>query len=368
VPNMDLFGKTQYLTAALQVPNTEAIRTEVLNAILAHANQTSGKVSFSENLDSGYKHLLSSSLRTQCAVLSSLVEYDEKTAQNSEVGDMPFKLVRNITQNRKSGGHWENTQENMFCMNALTEFARIYEKESPNMVVKTWLDNQSLGKGELKDVKDSALAFEHPLTASDVGKKATVKLERKGQGRVYYSMRMAYSTKVEKATAINSGIEVSREYHVERNGEWILLNNPMEIKSGELVRVDLYLSLPAPRYFVVVDDPVPGGLEPVNRDLATTSQVDADKAKADYAGGSYWYRFDDWQDYGVSFWSFYHKELRHHAAVFYSDYLSAGNYHLSYVAQAIAQGEFSVLPTHAEEMYEPEVYGKGLPAILSISD
>ena len=41
----------------------------------------------------------------------------------------------------------------------------------------------------------------------------------------------------------------------------------MRIKRGELVRVDLFVSLPTPRHFVVVDDPVPGGLEPVNRDF-----------------------------------------------------------------------------------------------------
>ena len=43
---------------------------------------------------------------------------------------------------------------------------------------------------------------------------------------------------------------------------------------------------------------------------------------------------------------------------FYSDYLPAGNYHLSYAAQAIATGTFSALPSMAEEMYDPDVYGK----------
>jgi hypothetical protein len=140
----------------------------------------------------------------------------------------------------------------------------------------------------------------------------------------------------------------------------------MTIKSGELVRVDLYLSLPAARNFVVVDDPVPGGLEPVNRDLATTSNVDADKGEVPFAGGAFWFSRDDWHEYGYSFWSFYHRELRHHAARFYSEYLSAGNYHLSYVAQAIAPGEFTVLPVKAEEMYDPDVFGRGVPAVLRV--
>jgi uncharacterized protein YfaS (alpha-2-macroglobulin family) len=177
---------------------------------------------------------------------------------------------------------------------------------------------------------------------------------------------MSYALKEEKATAVNSGMDVQREYHVERNGKWELLKSPMELKTGELVRVDLYVSLPAARNFVVIDDPVPGGLEPVNRDLATSSKVAADKAKEDFAGGSLWFRFSDWHEYAFSLWSFYHKELRHHAVIYYSDYLAPGNYHLSYVAQAISAGEFVVMPTHSEEMYSPEVYGNSAPAVLKV--
>jgi uncharacterized protein YfaS (alpha-2-macroglobulin family) len=122
----------------------------------------------------------------------------------------------------------------------------------------------------------------------------------------------------------------------------------MQLKRGDLVRVDLFPSLPTARNFVVVDDPIPGGLEPVNRDLSTASTVDADKGTFKAAGGSWWFRFSDWSSYGVSRWSFYHQELRHNAARFYSEYLPAGNYHLSYTAQAIAPGDFVVMPVYAK--------------------
>ena len=142
----------------------------------------------------------------------------------------------------------------------------------------------------------------------------------------------------------------------------------MDIKTGDLVRVDLYVSVPAERYFVVVEDPAPGGLEPVNRDLATASRVDSAKGENRYPEGSFRNNFNDWLDYGYSRWSFYHKELRHAAAIFYSETLPAGRYHLSYVAQAIAPGEFTALPVHAEEMYNPEVFGQGTPATVRIKD
>jgi uncharacterized protein YfaS (alpha-2-macroglobulin family) len=140
----------------------------------------------------------------------------------------------------------------------------------------------------------------------------------------------------------------------------------MQLERGDLVRVDLFVSLPAARNFVVVDDAVPGGLEPVNRDLATASTMDADKGAFKAAEGSWWFRYGDWSSYGVSRWSFYHQELRHNAARFYSEYLPAGNYHLSYTAQAVAPGDFVVMPVHAEEMYDPDIYGQGAPAELKV--
>ncbi|MCK5237130.1 MAG: hypothetical protein KAR06_09105, partial [Deltaproteobacteria bacterium] len=75
---------------------------------------------------------------------------------------------------------------------------------------------------------------------------------------------------------------------------------------------------------------------------------------------------DEWMGYGYSRWSFYHKELRHDSVRFYSEFLQGGNYHLSYTAQAVAPGNFIVMPTHAEEMYNPDVFGKGSPAKLNV--
>ena len=117
----------------------------------------------------------------------------------------------------------------------------------------------------------------------------------------------------------------------------------------------------------MVNDPVPGGLEPVNRDLATSSTVDADKGEFTPDGASWWFHYSDWSSYGVSRWSFYHREMRLDSVRFYSEYLTAGNYHLSYTAQAIAPGGFTAMPTHAEEMYAPDVFGKGVPGQLIVT-
>ncbi len=366
VKTMSLFGKAHYLMALRHVDDTKTLQDELIAMLRSHANETGGKVVFVEALDFAYKRILDSSLRTNCAVLSAFLDHQNSSLGIPPSSEVPFKLMHTITQGRKQRDRWENTQENMFCMNAITDFSREYEKDKPDMTLRAFLDTEMLGQVEFKDYRDPSKDFEHRILPTDPGRHGTVKLRREGVGRYYYATRMFYSPITLQRDAFNAGIEVHREYSVERSGEWQLLKSPMQINTGELVRVDLYVSLPAARNFVVVDDPVPGGLEPVSRELATTSTVDADKGDFEAAGGAFWYRHTEWREYGVSLWSFYHKELRHHAARFYSEYLPAGNYHLAYTAQAIAPGEFTVMPAHAEEMYNPDTFGRGTPAILSI--
>jgi hypothetical protein len=365
---MSLFGKAQFLLAALEIPGSETIRAEVCREILSHSHQSGGKFVFSELIDDSYSRILTSPLRTNGAVLSALVGYGQTEMGGTLVGDIPFKLVRSITQSRKSRDHWENTQENIFCMNALVDYSRVYESSKPSISLRVLFNGEVMGEAEFNDVRDDPVEYQRPVSANDPGRSTTIKVDRQGTGRLYYTARLVYAPKTTKTEAVNAGIEIHREYSLEREGEWRLLKSPMALKRGDLVRVDLFVSLPAAGNFVVVDDPVPGGLEPVNRDLATASTVDADKGQFKHAGGSWWFQYNDWSSYGVSRWSFYHQELRHDAVRFYSEYLPAGNYHLSYTAQAVAPGEFIVMPVHAEEMYDPEIYGKGGAANLVVSN
>ena len=356
--DMSLFGKAHFLMAAIKVEGGEKFAPDVAKMILATSNQTGGKFVFQEVWDDSYNRILASPLRENCAVLDAFVAYGQTETGKPLIGDVPFKLVRSITQSRKNRDAWPNTQENLFCGNALIDFARVYEADKVDMTLKAVMDGKAIGSAKFSGLRNPAVTLSRPNTDKDAGRKTSVKISRQGTGRYYYATRLTYALPLELSQPANAGIEVNREYSVERDGKWQLLGSPAAIKRGELVRVDLFLSVPAARNFVVVDDPVPGGLEPVNRDLATTSEVDATKAEFVASGGSIWFKYNDWIDFDTSRWSFYHQELRHDSARFYSDYLPPGNYHLSYAAQAIASGSFSAMPTMAQEMYDPDVYGK----------
>lgn len=368
--SMGLFGNALLMQAAIAQNSQEGnkVARELLDLILAHSNQTSGKFLFSESRGAGYMRMLSTPLRDNCAILSSFAAYENLPGQREYVEETAFKLVRAISQSQREEGYWGNTQENMFCANALADYASAFETVDPNYTITATFDNQVMGEATLKGVQAKPVTLVHEIAEQDIGKSADVTLKREGEGRFYYATRLTYAPTSGITEPVNSGIEIRREYSVERDGKRVLLGNEAAIKRGELVRVDIYLSLPTARNFVVVNDPVPGGLEPVNRDLATTSEVDAAKGDYDRPEGSWGEKFKDWMEYASGYWSFYHRELRDESVRFYSDYLGAGNYHLSYVAQAIATGEFAQRAVKAEEMYDPDIFGYGHAGRLTIED
>jgi len=366
VKDMSLLGKSLFMQSAIKVGGLDTETRKFADMILATGNETSGKVTFNEVLDNGYARILTTALRDNCSVLNAFMDYAGTQSGQDLIGDKPFKIVRGITQSRGSRDHWENTQENVYCMNALINYAKRYENQIPNMNVSVNLDTKSIGQASFKSLKDEAKTVSSSISDGDAGRKSVIDIVKDGAGRLYYATRVRYAPLTAGDTPVNAGMDITREYYIKRDGRWVLMTSQDAIKRGDLVRVDLFVNAPTARNFIVVNDPLPGGLETVNRDLATASNVDAAEGAFDQAGGSIWFKFGDWREFGFSRWSFYHKELRHDSARFYADRIEQGNYHLSYVAQAIADGAFNAPPASVEEMYDPDVYGRTVSGKLNV--
>lgn len=367
VREMNLFGKANFLDAAVRLNADSALLDDVVKQILSFGNESAATFTVTEPVEAVSQRILDSNMRSQCAVLSSFLSVGTAHGVSTKrlEGIVP-KMVRSITLERARKDRWENTQDNLFCVQALAEYSRRFESTVPSLNLDVRVGGEKLATVVMTSAVGEPIEVSRPLAASDAGKNEELILAPHGKGRFYYTGRLSYSPKELKTTPTNSGMELAREYSVLRGGTWTILKEPVALKQGELVKVDLFLRLAAPRNFVVVNDPIPGGLEAVNRELATTSSVDA--AKGEFLGsqGSLWFDHREWIDYGATFWSFYHQELRDTAARFYAEYLPAGNYHLSYVSQAIAPGTFGILPAHAEEMYDPDVFGDSAPDTLRV--
>lgn len=331
---MGLLGKAYYAQAALSLKSKDLLKKAVTQ-IKNQAVETSGTVSFNEMKPSGYDRFLATPLRENCAVLDLLTRLG-KDPDFVWAQDLPFKLVRTVTQSQKN----PTTQEAVFCLNALWDYSQAYESEPPNFTVSVKMGSKSESQTAFHQLQDPAVEQNYPLQASDLGTEQKVTLQRQGEGQLYYTTRLTYAPLIEKNTPVNAGIALERRYSVKQGNSWVPLKASDTLKRGDRVRVDLWVSLPTARSFVVVEDPLPGGLEALNRDLATTASTD-------------WVESDP-----EASWYFYHQEILQQAVRFYSDAVPKGVYHLAYTAQVIAEGQFTVKPALAKAMYEPDIFGK----------
>ncbi|WP_293368286.1 alpha-2-macroglobulin family protein [Nevskia sp.] len=354
LPRMGLFGQAMYLDAARRVEGAEAQTRQALDLLLARGQQSAGTFVLRETEDRSWEPLLGSELRSNCVALSALVSAtDGLIDDDASARELPAKLVRAITQARGGREHWENTQENVFCVSALEAYARRYESAVPAFTLEALLDGKPLAKAKFATVRDAPIAGSKPIVTEDIGRKQAIEISHAGQGRGYFAASVRYVQADDQAKAANAGFSLKRRYEVFRDKTWQPLESPMTIKRGELVRVELTINTPAARSFVVVDDPLPGGLEPVNPDLATASGLAAEDAEPPGSASPY---------------PFYHRELRFEAARWFADTLSAGTYKLYWVGQAVATGAFAVPVPHVEAMYDPDIFGNDVPARLIVEE
>jgi uncharacterized protein YfaS (alpha-2-macroglobulin family) len=141
------------------------------------------------------------------------------------------------------------------------------------------------------------------------------------------------------------------------------------VAAGALVRVFLRVTVTAERRFVVLEDPLPAGLEAVDlslrtapiasaadRPLSTPSTADPYMRIADDDPMSRW-GFGRWDS---GWWSpFDHEELRDDRVLWAATVLWPGRYTVSYLARASTPGTFVRPPAHVEEMYDRAIYGRG---------
>jgi uncharacterized protein YfaS (alpha-2-macroglobulin family) len=171
-----------------------------------------------------------------------------------------------------------------------------------------------------------------------------------GTGNLYYSAYLSTQLPVESIEPLDQGVSLSRQYFTLDNSKKPIT----EIQRGELVRIRLTVVIPAAVHYIVVDDPLPAGLEAVDSTILTDTSVPTS------------YTLTDYEKRGWGWWYFTHTELRDEKVVLSADYLPAGTYVYTYLARASTSGMFKVIPPTASEFYFPDVGGRGAGSIFEV--
>jgi hypothetical protein len=264
---------------------------------------------------------------------------------------------------RKSG-RWGNTQENAYAMESLVNYYRKYETVVPDFSAVVTLGTDEVARQEFKGrsagSKSADFSMPQVLSKGTPGATLPLTFSRAGAGTLFYTTRLRYAADVATQQGLDSGFRVDRRYepYVENGAR----PSSTTYNAGDLVRVTLTLRLTKERRFVAVTDPIPAGFEAVESWFATTARTIAsqqDRQSTPDGSADAW---DSWWRFG----GFDHVERHDDRVQLFATRLSEGLHEFSYIARATTAGTFRTAPAHAEEMYEPEVFGRTATAVIEI--
>ncbi len=262
-------------------------------------------------------------------------------------------LARGLLAQRH-GGTWGTTQESTFALLALDAYRRARETASGTVSGRLSLGARELLAGVFGNTGPIARRVTLPLTqfaSSDVG----LTIESRNAETLFYELRLRYVPRAPAATPLDAGFSLRRAWNLatpaqlSQPGPVAVESSLVEVPVGQTLVVDLLVVSPKPRDFVVLEDPLPAGLEAIDTQLATTSTAArlGSALKGEMSG--------------------VHREVHDERVVFLIDHLPPGMHHFRYLARSIVRGRFGTPPAKVEAMYQPEVFGRTAAGNLQVN-
>jgi alpha-2-macroglobulin len=285
-----------------------------------------------------YHQLFDSETRTNAMVLSALLEADPKHP-------MAERLARGLLAARR-GGTWRSTQETAYALLALDSYRHRQETESPDFGATVWLGETALHKSEHRSRSLAVQGLSVPM-AKLPRQGDLLAFQKDGRGTLFYQALLRYSPLELPVVPLDHGFYVeSRLYRATRGPEPEAVSRgyaPGEVtfRAGEVVMGDVSVTSPVQRDFVVVEVPLPAGLEAIDVTLETQSGLGYSDADAG-PGQSEWHR----------------RELRDDRVLYFLNQMPRGTHRFRYLARATTSGTFVTPPSRASEMYSPETFGR----------
>ncbi|HET7089356.1 MAG TPA: Ig-like domain-containing protein [Anaerolineae bacterium] len=330
---LDPYGKA-YLALALYLTNDRAIdaRIETLVQELRDAAKKEGNTLYWEDRQRDYWGM-STSVRSTAIAIDALVRLF--------IEDPTIDPAARWLLMQRQEGRWNTTQETSLSLAALTDYVvSTFEREgnftytvrvNGQVVATESVTPQTLGRHGKWVVPLANLGAGDPVVEIARGEGPGAPL------RVSVSLRH-YRAGDDIAPIDNHGVHVTRTY-----------SKPLDhLRPGDVVSVTLNVRFDDGGTYVLVEDPLPAGWEPIDASLATTSQQ--------FQG-----RSGDWV------WT--HVELRDDRVALFATWIPGGHtYTYTYRARVTTAGRFYALPMQAYAMYSPDIVGRTPGTVMQVSE
>lgn len=317
----------------------------------------------------GYGRSMGSDVRTTAMVALALTRLDPEfvapiPAAGGE-GAAPERalLPRAVRwlMGQRQGPSWGDTQRTSYALLALSDYLLVSRGQASGGGYQVYVGQELWAEGQLAaEEAGSSLVLTYSQALSPAlllpgQNRVRVVLDTAdtaAAGQLYYAatwqvLRPMPAAEIVALEGQERSIGLEREYRLPGSNE-----GGTAFQRGDLVEVRLVLQVPAESWYVIVEDPLPAGLEALNERLGTTSH-----RVAAYEPPVYY-----WDELGYN-----RKDVHDDRVTFFITSLAPGRHVLRYLARAVTGGDFATLPAQAYLMYEPDVWSRSAGGRLQIA-
>ncbi len=343
---LPLFARAFLLEAIDRTSRNPDMENTIVGELMNTVKVASTTAHFEEPNWEGLRWTFSSNTRTTAIILRALIRIGNR---DQFLG----RVVRWLMEDQKVG-RWRSTQENIYVVSALADYFDAFENETPDFKTQIKIAGKNVLDAVFKGRELKTISTEQSLDSFQKDRKLPVRIEKSGTGILYYGIRMNYYP-TRDTLARDEGIAVIKTISTV-NGKAVPHDSVGNyvLSAGSMYKVTLRIVIPQQRNFIVVDDPLPAGTEAVN----LTFDTESDFLSRNVSG-------DNWES---MYWNggFNHVEQKDDRVLLFATTLSAGVHDYSYLVRAATYGTFRMPATHAEQMYEPDVFGQTVQRIVIV--
>lgn len=340
--DLDPFSQAA-IALALRRLGAAAEAGKMLDTLAKSAVESNGRVYWPATNEDGHYHekTMASTVRATALVLSAFVRINPN--HRLEPG-----IVRFLMGERRMDG-WGSTNETSFTILALTDHLLAKETATADTEYTVELNGSTIASGTLGR-GEPAVTLAIPADPLRTGDNA-LRIRQSGGGQLYYVISSRVYVAQSEVEA-KGEVKVAREYVDPETNKAIT-----SVEAGQLVKVQVTVTMPGDAFYIVVEDKLPGGLEALNEGLNTTSH----EASALDSYGSYYETLYHWRE-----WGYNNKEIRADRVSFFVTEFGEGMRTFTYYARATRAGQFVAMPVEVWAMYDLSVWGRSGSSTFSV--
>jgi hypothetical protein len=261
--------------------------------------------------------------------------------------------VRWLLLNRNYGTWWSSTKQTAMALYGLLDFMRARQEGGSNVSVEVVVNGAVAGT---RAFTAASLTAPDPVVveATATAGKNTVLLRKKGGGSLYWSAAVEYFAVPTAAENVldRSGsrmLALTRRYFslspVTVKGRIVYRETPFDGRAtpGDLLMVRVDAAGSKDWRYLVVEDPLPAGVEPVRQQRLYELEKKTD------------------------FWDYGRREYRDDKVVFFQESFENGHYQYVYLLKVTTPGVFRAMPAQIAPMYVPGVTASSDAATVTVT-